>query len=70
MQGGALARAVGADEADDAAFVDAEVDAVEGYRFAVVFAQTARFNAGHRLGLPCGLLFVAERRTLGSSPSR
>ena len=47
VQRGALAGAVGADEAEDAAFVDAEVDAVEGDRCAVGLAQAARFDAGH-----------------------
>src|SRR6185437_11343125 len=71
VESGAFAGAVGADEADDATFVDAEVDAVEGNRFAVVLAQTARFNAGHGQWLPLRpLLFAAESRTLGSNPRR
>src|SRR5687768_5008126 len=47
VQCGGLARAVGADQAEDAALFDTEVDAVERDSVPVGFAKAACFDAGH-----------------------
>ena len=50
----ALARAIGTDQAQDAAFLDAQIDAVQGHGLAVGLAKIAGFDAGHGFSPPCG----------------
>src|SRR5262249_2900250 len=47
-----LARTVGADEAEDAALLDPQVDPVQGHGCAVGLAQAACLDAGHRFSAP------------------
>ena len=47
VEGGGLARAVRADDPENAAFFDAQVDAVQRHRFPERFAQSARLYACH-----------------------
>src|SRR6185436_14788338 len=47
-----LPRAIRTDEAEDAAFLDAQIDAAESDRRAVGFAETACFYDRHRFNAP------------------
>src|SRR3954462_13806247 len=47
LERGGLARAVGTDEPDDAAFFDTQINAIQRGRGSKLFAQTVRFNACH-----------------------
>jgi hypothetical protein len=51
-EGGRFASAVGAEQSDDFARLDAEVDAVDDVPLAVGFAQSARFKDWHEVDRP------------------
>ena len=63
-----LAGAVGADEAEDAALFDAQVDAVERDGRAVGLAQAAGFDAGHGFSAPSCVR--RHEQLFGVRPSR
>ena len=62
IERGGLARAVGADEPEDAALLDAQVDAIEGDGCAEGLAQAVCFYASHGFSVPPLRAFEEERR--------
>ena len=60
-QGGGLARAIRADQADDFAGLDGKRKFVHGGEFAVKFGKT--FNLDHALPLGCGFSFRVSKPT-------
>src|SRR4029077_14002771 len=52
LEGSGLARAVGPDEAEDAALLDLQLDAVRGDGGTERLAQAARFDAEHGVSAP------------------